>query len=432
MAWGGVLGLYLAVMLALAVGSVSGFWPFPAVLPDTWTWRAWTSVWNSLDTVGTTLTLATASAVTALAWSVAWLECAPPRWIEPMRRGGAHSSQATTGQRGHRTGSGQGQGGAHGVQTVHTEVQALVLVYRDAPGKGQTPDTLPTGQREHDGQVPGQHTAGLRGPLGHTGKAPRTPLVQRLRQRASRGRGHSSKAMPTTKAASSHAAASCAFRATSASTNHCQASTAKVGGEVGPITKAMSTYIQVVGQHRRHGPAQHGHSWGQRARATRRCRGSRPSGAGGLQLAYPGVGGVGTLSCVVAAHSRKGTSLATSTSTRPRPERVLRGGTCPTNPVAQGDKPRNNQPLGAIKKARPMAKAAVGNRQQWPQGPHQSGPVAARNGGIKATLNAMAKPPSEQRQVNGGPGAAGCRPTNPPGRRSKSKCRAPRPTTTGE
>ncbi|WP_240538240.1 ABC transporter permease [Rhodoferax sp. PAMC 29310] len=85
-AWGGVLGLYLAVMLALAVGSVSGFWPFPALLPETWTWRAWNSVWNSLDTVGTTLTLAMASAVTALAWSVAWLECAPPRWIEPMRR----------------------------------------------------------------------------------------------------------------------------------------------------------------------------------------------------------------------------------------------------------------------------------------------------------------------------------------------------------
>jgi putative thiamine transport system permease protein len=85
-AWGGVLGLYLAVMLALAVGSVSGFWPFPALLPQTWTWRAWTSVWHSLDTVGTTLTLASASALTALAWSVAWLELAPPHWLDPMRR----------------------------------------------------------------------------------------------------------------------------------------------------------------------------------------------------------------------------------------------------------------------------------------------------------------------------------------------------------
>ena len=84
--WWALLGLYLAVMLALALGSVSGFWPFPSLLPQTWTGAAWASVGQSLDTVGTTLTLATASAVTALAWSVAWLECAPSRWIEPMRR----------------------------------------------------------------------------------------------------------------------------------------------------------------------------------------------------------------------------------------------------------------------------------------------------------------------------------------------------------
>jgi putative thiamine transport system permease protein len=84
--WFSLLGVYLAVMLALAVGSVSGFWPFPALLPQTWTSRAWISVGQSLDTVGTTLTLATASALTALAWSVAWLECAPPRWVEPLRR----------------------------------------------------------------------------------------------------------------------------------------------------------------------------------------------------------------------------------------------------------------------------------------------------------------------------------------------------------
>lgn len=84
--WRALLGLYLAVMLALAIGSVSGFWPFPSLLPQTWTGAAWASVGQSLDTVGTTLTLATASAVTALVWSVAWLECAPSRWIEPMRR----------------------------------------------------------------------------------------------------------------------------------------------------------------------------------------------------------------------------------------------------------------------------------------------------------------------------------------------------------
>jgi putative thiamine transport system permease protein len=86
LSWWALLGMYWAVMLALAVGSVSGFWPFPSLLPETWTGAAWASVGQSLDTVGTTLTLATASAATALAWSVVWLECAPLRWIEPMRR----------------------------------------------------------------------------------------------------------------------------------------------------------------------------------------------------------------------------------------------------------------------------------------------------------------------------------------------------------
>ena len=78
--------LYLAVMLALAVGSVSGLWPFPALWPQTITWRAWESVGASSATVGTTLTLALASAGAALVWSVGWLECAPPRWDAALRR----------------------------------------------------------------------------------------------------------------------------------------------------------------------------------------------------------------------------------------------------------------------------------------------------------------------------------------------------------
>ena len=74
-------------------------------------------------------------------------------------------------------------------------------------------------------------------------------------------------------------------------------------------------------------------------------------------------------SCVAAAHSRKGTSLATSTSTRPRPQGscVVGHGGGASNPVAQGDKPRNIQPLGAIKKARPMAKAAWGTASSGPK-----------------------------------------------------------------
>ena len=77
---------YLAVMLALAIGSVSGVWPFPALVPQTFTVDAWASVWNSATTVGTTLTLALASSCTALVWSVAWLESAPPAWDQWLRR----------------------------------------------------------------------------------------------------------------------------------------------------------------------------------------------------------------------------------------------------------------------------------------------------------------------------------------------------------
>jgi len=73
-------GVYLAVLLALLVGSVTGHWPFPQWLPDTWTWAAWQSVLGSGSTVWTTVGLALASAAVALVWAVAWLEWAPPRW----------------------------------------------------------------------------------------------------------------------------------------------------------------------------------------------------------------------------------------------------------------------------------------------------------------------------------------------------------------
>lgn len=81
-----LVGSYLAVMLALAVGSVSGVWPFPAVWPESWSWQGWTSVVRSSDTMVTTLVLGVAAAVTALAWSVAWLEWAPPQWDSRVRQ----------------------------------------------------------------------------------------------------------------------------------------------------------------------------------------------------------------------------------------------------------------------------------------------------------------------------------------------------------
>jgi putative thiamine transport system permease protein len=78
-------GLYGAVLLALAVGSVAGVWPFPRVWPEAVTWQAWHRVWDSRDTVGTTLGLALASTALALAWCVAWLELAPRRWDTALR-----------------------------------------------------------------------------------------------------------------------------------------------------------------------------------------------------------------------------------------------------------------------------------------------------------------------------------------------------------
>jgi len=77
--------LYGAVLLALAVGSIAGVWPFPRVWPETVTWQAWHRVWDSRSTVGITLGLALASAALALAWSVAWLELAPRRWDTALR-----------------------------------------------------------------------------------------------------------------------------------------------------------------------------------------------------------------------------------------------------------------------------------------------------------------------------------------------------------
>jgi putative thiamine transport system permease protein len=78
-------GFYAAVLLALAVGSFAGVWPFPALWPDALTTQAWASVWASRSTVGTTLALALASSGLALLWCVAWLELSPRRWDNALR-----------------------------------------------------------------------------------------------------------------------------------------------------------------------------------------------------------------------------------------------------------------------------------------------------------------------------------------------------------
>ena len=83
--WGTIGIAYLAVWFALAVGSVSGVWPFPQVWPSLWTGDAWLQVLTSTHTVWTTLGLAVTSASVCLVWSVAWLETASHRWQQLLR-----------------------------------------------------------------------------------------------------------------------------------------------------------------------------------------------------------------------------------------------------------------------------------------------------------------------------------------------------------
>ena len=75
-----LLAIYAAVMLALLIGSITGPWPFPQLLPDAFTRSAWVSVAGSYDSLWTTVWLGLGSACAALVWGVAWLEWAPPRW----------------------------------------------------------------------------------------------------------------------------------------------------------------------------------------------------------------------------------------------------------------------------------------------------------------------------------------------------------------
>lgn len=78
-------GVYAAVLAALAVGSVAGLWPFPAVWPEALTLQAWHNVFASSGALGTTFGLALASGALALLWCVAWLELAPRRWDRALR-----------------------------------------------------------------------------------------------------------------------------------------------------------------------------------------------------------------------------------------------------------------------------------------------------------------------------------------------------------
>jgi putative thiamine transport system permease protein len=85
-AWLGIMALYAMVLLTLTIASVSGVWPFPALLPQSLSLQAWASVWASSKAVSITLVLGLTSSVIALLWSVAWLELAPKRWDDVLHR----------------------------------------------------------------------------------------------------------------------------------------------------------------------------------------------------------------------------------------------------------------------------------------------------------------------------------------------------------
>ena len=86
MAWLGFLAVYTIVLLSLAVGSISGVWPFPSLLPNNLSWEAWRSVMSSSKSIGTTIFLAAASSALSLLWAIAWLEISPPKWDAALRR----------------------------------------------------------------------------------------------------------------------------------------------------------------------------------------------------------------------------------------------------------------------------------------------------------------------------------------------------------
>lgn len=83
--WTMLLAVYAAVGLALLLGSAMDLWPFPALWPAHWSLAAWQAVADSSRTLFTTTWLALGSALAALAWALAWLELAPPRWPPPVR-----------------------------------------------------------------------------------------------------------------------------------------------------------------------------------------------------------------------------------------------------------------------------------------------------------------------------------------------------------
>ena len=79
-------GTYVAIGVILVLASCAGPWPFPDLLPAQWSGQAWRSVLGSSSSLWTTLVLGAISSVTALIWSLAWLEWTPKPWRRAMQQ----------------------------------------------------------------------------------------------------------------------------------------------------------------------------------------------------------------------------------------------------------------------------------------------------------------------------------------------------------
>jgi putative thiamine transport system permease protein len=76
---------YLAVVVALLIGSVTGVWHFPVLWPQGFTLSAWANVQGSPGVLYNTISLGLASAAISLVWAVAWLELLPNQWDARFR-----------------------------------------------------------------------------------------------------------------------------------------------------------------------------------------------------------------------------------------------------------------------------------------------------------------------------------------------------------
>jgi putative thiamine transport system permease protein len=72
-----LLWIYVSVAFVLVALSVVGQWPFPAILPHSFSVRSWATLFANPAPVLTSLTLAIAATVSAIAAALAWFESQP-------------------------------------------------------------------------------------------------------------------------------------------------------------------------------------------------------------------------------------------------------------------------------------------------------------------------------------------------------------------